>query len=371
MSARQPLHASHHAPTVLAREESTLKRIEKSHFGTLPDGTDVWLFQLRNAHGLVCKVMSHGAAITELHLPDREGNCFDVVLGHSSLADYLKNEAYLGATIGRVANRISDARFVLDGQVYQLSANDGANHLHGGLRGFDRVVWHAEPSIQKSAASLLLTYLSRDGEEGYPGSLSVQVRYTLTDQNELRMEYEATTDKPTPVNLTNHTYFNLAGGGDIRNHVLTVNADHYTPLNASHVPTGAIMPVAGTKADFRLPTRIGSRLANDPDSHSGFNHNYVLNGNGPRLALAARLHEPASGRVLEMWTNQPGLQFYTGQYIQSVPPGKRGLIHGPNSGLCLEPQHFPDAVNHPRFPSIILLPGQKYQHRTAWKFTTS
>lgn len=369
MSTALSLQDSVPSAPALERGHSSHKRIEKSHFGKLAGGDDVWLFILKNVHGMACKVISHGAAIAELHVPDRNGKLSDVVLGYPFLADYLNQDGYVGATIGRVANRIAAARFELDGRIHQLRANDGVNHLHGGVRGFDKVVWAAEPLVYETSAKLSLTYQSKDGEEGYPGTLSAKVFYTLTDQDELIIDYEATTDKPTPVNLTNHTYFNLAGEGTIFNHRLNLAADHYTPLNDQHIPTGEIKPVRGTKADFRFPSQLGTCLQELAAVANGFNHNFILNHGDRNVAFAARLHDPISGRVLEFWTDQPAIQLYTGQYIQPTPIGKYGRKYGPNSGLCLEPQFFPDAVNHQHFPSVILHPGQIYRHQTIWKFS--
>lgn len=323
-----------------------------------------------NAHGGVCEIMNYGACVTRLHLPDRHGENADVVLGYARLEDYLNSDAYFGATIGRVANRVADARFRLNRSVYQLAANDGGNHLHGGIRGFDKVVWTASPSVDDSSATLALTYRSPDGEEGYPGTLDVRVSYTLTNENELIIHYRASTDKPTPINLTNHTYFNLAGEGSILDHHLTLNANWHTPLDRRHIPTGRIEPIRGTAFDFCRPTRIGSRLEQLDGQPRGFNHNYILDTGEQPLTRAARLYEPDSGRVLELWTDQPGLQLYTGHYVKPSPVGKHGLAYGPNSGLCLEPQRFPNAVNESAFPSTILLPGDEYRHQTVWKFST-
>lgn len=345
-------------------------RIEKSHFGKLPGGADVCLFNLSNIHGMTCKVMAHGAAIAELQVPDREGKLADVVLGYPLLTDYLKQDGYMGATIGRVANRIAAARFLLDGCIHQLSANDGVNHLHGGICGFDKVLWIAEPQADDTSETLTFRYCSQDGEEGYPGTLSATVAYTLTDDNELIIQYGATTDKPTPVNLTNHTYFNLSGEANILNHRLNLEADHYMPLDKFHIPTREIASVSGTAADFRSPTQLGTRINQFSDGSRGLNYSYVLNQSRATPSLAARLHDPESGRVLELITDQPSIQLYTGSYLKSPPKGKGGRVYGPNSGLCLEAQWFPDAVNFNQFPPFILYPGKKYQHRTIWKFST-
>ncbi len=345
-------------------------RVEEFLFGKLPGGALVRGYTLRNARGLRCKLMDYGASLLELHVPDREGRLEDVVLGYSRLEDYLKDDAYVGATIGRVANRIAGASFTLEDKTYQLTTNDGPNHLHGGIRGFDKVIWTALPDLEKSPATVSLNYLSSHGEEGYPGNLRTRVDYTLTDDDELLITYRATADRPTPVNLTNHTYFNLAGKGNILEHQLTVEASRHTPLNQDHLPVGSSESVQGTPFDFRSPAPIGPRLARLDVHPRGFNHNFVLDGAEGGLVRAAKLHDPRSGRVLELLTDQPGLQLYTGHYVKASARGKNGHVHGPNAGLCLEPQHFPNAVNVAAFPSIILKPGQEYIHRTVWKFST-
>jgi len=343
--------------------------IKSVRFGALPDGAEATLFTLANANGLVCKISDYGGIITELHVPDRNGKPADVVLGYEQLQPYLEGTAYFGALIGRVANRVARGRFTLDGQAFQLAANEGPNQLHGGKRGFDRVIWRAEPFYANGSASLRLTYTSPDGDEGYPGALKVVASYTLNDENELRLEIEATSDKPTPVNLTSHSYWNLAGIGDILGHILTIAADHYTPVDKLLIPTGEIKPVKGTPMDFTMPSGVGSRfeqLKNDPP---GYDNNFVLKGGGGRLVLAARVHEPVSGRVLELLSDQPGLQFYTGNFLKGPISGKHGTVYGRHSGLCLEPQYFPDFVNHPNFPQSILRPGQTYRQTMVCRFS--
>lgn len=346
---------------------AALERISESHFGTLPNGLPVSVFTLKNCRGVLCKIMNYGACLMELHLPDRDGKYADVVLGFSRLEDYLRNHAYVGATIGRVANRIAGARFALDGRTYSVTANEGTHHLHGGAYGFDKVYWKAVALANGSSASLVLSYLSRDGEEGYPGALAVTASYTLTDEDELRIDFEASTDQPTPVNLTNHTYLNLAGRGTVLDHHLTLNADHHTPLNDAHIPTGAIDPVDGTAFDFRRPARIGARIEQLGPNSRGFNHNYVLNSSTGRGLCAACLVDPGSGRRIELWTDQPCLQLYTAGYIVKPLAGKYGSSYGVSSGLCLEPQSFPNAVNQAGFPSIILSPDKTYRHQSVWK----
>ena len=341
--------------------------VQRSGFGNLPDGTAVDLYTLTNANGLVAKVATYGTIITELHVPDRRGELGDIVLGFDNLAQYLKGHPYFGCTVGRVTNRIAGARFTLDGQTYALAANDGPNHLHGGLKGFDKVAWKAAP---QTGAAVRFTYTSPDGEEGYPGTLAAAVTMSLTDANELRIDYRATTDKPTPVNLTNHSYFNLAGTGDVRAHELMIAADNYTPTDGALIPTGEIKPVKGTPLDFTIPQPIGSRFAQLHTTPVGYDHNYVLNGGGKGLALAARVYEPGSGRVMEVHATQPGVQLYTADFLDGSLTGKRGVVYHQHTGFCLETEHFPDSVNQPNFPSVILRPGQAYRHTTVHKFST-
>jgi len=342
--------------------------VSVTSFGQLPDGTKVKLYTLTNSSGLVAKITDYGTIITELHVPDRAGKNGDVVLGFDNLPQYLGSHPYFGATVGRVANRIAKGRFTLDGITYSLAVNNGPNHLHGGLKGFDKVVWKAEP---QAGAAVQFKYSSADGEEGYPGKLDVTVLMTLTDQNGLTIDYTAETDKPTPVNLTNHSYFNLAGQGDILQHELVINADQFTPKDENSIPTGTLAPVRGTPMDFTKPHAIGARFAELKDVPAGYDHNFVINGGGKRLSLAARVFEPKSGRVLEVLTTQPGVQLYTSNYLDGSLTGKRSVVYRQYSGVCLETQHFPDSVNHPQFPSIILHPGQTYRQTTVHKFATA
>ncbi len=342
--------------------------VQKTPFGKLPDGTVIELYTLTNAKGLVAKVMTYGAILTELDVPDRQHQLGDVVLGFDNLDQYLAGDPYFGATIGRVANRIARGKFTLDGQSYTLATNNGPNALHGGLKGFDKVVWQAEPVEVPHGAAVRFSYTSPDGEEGYPGTLHATVTYTLTDRNELRLEYTATTDKPTPVNLTNHSYWNLAGEGDILGSILTLNADRYTPVDDTLIPTGELAPVKGTIMDFTKPMAIGSRLGQLTNNPQGYDHNYVLNSGGGKLAFAARVYEPNSGRVMEVYTTEPGLQFYSGNFLDGTLKGKRGMVYRQHDALCLEADHFPDAVNHPEFPSTILRPGQTYHELTLYRF---
>jgi aldose 1-epimerase len=329
------------------------KGMQKSSFGASRDGREIHLYTMTNAHGLRCSVATYGATLTELRAPDREGRWANLILAYPRLEDYENGKAYLGAIIGRVANRIGQARFVLDGKTYALAANDGRNHLHGGLRGFDKRVWEAEPSEN----ALRLRYTSADGEEGYPGTLQVTATYTLTDANELVLDCEAETDQPTPVNLTSHPYWNLAGEGDILGHELTVASDCYTPCDGEFVPTGKLKSVAGTPFDFRRAAAIGSQIG------AGHNTNYVLRRDPGRTVWVACVKERSKGRVMEVLTDQPGLQFYTGTFLKGV--------HQPYAGFCLETQGFPDAVNHANFPSVILRPGEIYRHKSVCRFSAA
>ena len=321
--------------------------VKKSPFGTLPDGTAVDLFTLTNAHGLVAKITNYGTIITEVRVPDRQGKLGDIVLGFDNLGQYLKGHPYFGCTVGRVANRIAGGKFTLDGKAYTLAVNNGPNHLHGGRKGFDKVVWKAEP---QTGAAVTFSYTSPDSEEGYPGSLKVTVVMTLTDADELRIDYSATTDKPTPLNLTNHSYFNLAGEGDVLGHELMLAADHFTPSDAHLIPTGEIKSVKGTPLDFTTPKTLGLRITELKNDERGYDHNFVLNNGGKALALAARVHEPKSGRVMEVHTTEPGIQLYTANYLDGSLTGKNGVAYRKHSAFCLETQHYPDSVNKPNFP---------------------
>jgi aldose 1-epimerase len=341
-------------------------QVRKSSFGKLPDGTAVDLYTLENANGLVAKVTNYGTIISELHVPDRDGKYGDVVLGFDNLEQYLKGHPCFGCTVGRVANRIAKGRFTLDGKTYTLAVNNGPNHLHGGLEGFDKKVWKAEP---QQGAAVKFTYTSPDGEEGYPGTLMAAVTMTLTDDNGLRLDYSATTDKPTPVNLTNHSYFNLAGHGDVLRHELMIAADYYTPSDSTLIPTGEIKAVKGTPMDFTRPQPIGSRFGHLQGEPVGYDTNYVLNSGGKGLVLAARVYEPETGRVMEVHTTAPGVQLYTANFLDSSLTGKGGLVYRQHAAFCLETQHFPDSVNQPEFPSVILRPGQFYRQTTVFKFS--
>jgi aldose 1-epimerase len=342
-------------------------------FGRLPDGREVDVFTLTNAHGVEVRALTYGATIVSLRVPDRAGRLEDVVLGYDDLAGYLKKSPYFGAVIGRYANRIARGRFTLEGRVHQLTINEPPHHLHGGLRGFDKVVWQAEERVGAGAASVAFRYTSASGEEGYPGRLAAVIACTLTDGDELTLDYEATTDEPTIVNLTNHTYFNLAGAGrgDVLGHELTLHADQFTPVDATMIPTGELAAVAGTPFDFREPAAIGSRIGSRDEqlAHGrGYDHNFVVRRGGPGLVAAARLVEPASGRRLDVRTTEPGVQFYSGNRLDGSIRGKGGRMYSARAGLSLETQHFPDSPNHPAFPSTVLRPGQEHRSTTVFAF---
>jgi len=349
---------------------------EKKPFGKTPDGQPIDLYVLTNKNGVEAAITNYGGAVVSLKVPDRNGKFADVVLGYDSLDGYVNDKSYFGAIVGRYGNRIGHAQFSLDGKTYTLAKNNGENSLHGGIKGFNKAVWPAKELPVKNGQSLELTYLSKDGEEGFPGDLHVRVVYTLTDSNELKIEYSATTDKKTVVNLTNHTYFNLAGpgSGDILGHQLVIEADKFTPVDASLIPTGEFRDVQGTPLDFRKATAIGVRIDQDDEQLKlghGYDHNFVLRrAAGAPISLAARVVEPNTGRVLEVWTTEPGVQFYTGNFLDGTARGKGGLTYARRSAFCLETQHFPDSPNQPKFPSVVLNPGEKYSTTTTYKFTT-
>lgn len=340
--------------------------ITKTPFGQLADDTPVDLFTLTNAAGLVAKITNYGTIITELHVPDRAGRLGDIVLGFDNLAQYLAGHPYFGCTTGRVCNRISQGRFTLDGKTYTLALNNKTNHLHGGVKALDKVVWRAEP---QPGAAIRFTHTSPDGDEGYPGNLNLAVLMTLTGDNELVIDYIATTDKPTPVNLTNHSYFNLAGAGDVLGHELQVFADFHTPSTDELIPTGEIRSVAGTPLDFREPRPIGSRLAELTNTPRGYDNNFVLRGASEKPALAAHVFEPRSGRIMEVLTAEPGIQFYTGNFLDGSLTGKGGVVYRQHSGFCLETQHFPNSINIPHFPNSVLRPGETYHQLTIHRFS--
>ena len=349
--------------------------IQSRSFGTLPDGREVTIYQVTSPTGMVMEVTNYGGIITRLTAPDRDGKFEDIVLGYDKLDGYLEETPYFGAIIGRYGNRIGKGQFTLDGETYTLAQNNGENHLHGGIQGFDKVLWNAEPFSMGNEYGIVFSYESPDGEEGYPGNLSVKVTYLLTADNRVIFSYQATTDKATPVNLTQHSYFNLAGSSSdsILDHELMLAADHFTPIDAGLIPTGEIRPVAGTPFDFTTPTPIGERINADDeqiDFGLGYDHNWVLSDMTSAMRLAARVHEPTSGRVMEVLTEEPGIQFYAGNFLDGAITGKGGNVYEYRSGFCLETQHFPDSPNQPSFPSTILRPGETYQTRTIYAFTT-
>ncbi|HTJ22888.1 MAG TPA: aldose epimerase family protein [Gemmatimonadaceae bacterium] len=354
---------------------SAARGVTKSLFGTLADNTPVDLYTLRNKSGIEARVITYGGVIVSLATPDRDGKLDDIVLGFDSLPPYVKDSPYFGAIVGRYANRIAKGRFTLDGKTYQLPVNNAPNSLHGGDRGFDKVVWDATPFDSAGGVGVVLSHVSPDGDQGYPGAVRVQVTYTLTDSNQLAVAYHATTDKATPINLSQHTYFNLTGARrDVLDHVLTLNADRYTPVDSTLIPLGELVSVAGTPFDFRTPTAIGARInANDEQLRRGrgYDHNFVLIPAASGLTHAAHVLEPTSGRTLDVYTDQPGVQFYTGNFLDGTLHGKQGRVYGHRYALCLETQHFPDSPNEPSFPSTILRPGQEFSSRTVFAFGTS
>jgi aldose 1-epimerase len=344
-------------------------KITNEHFGVMPDGREVKLFTLSNCAGMEIKVINYGGIVSNLNVPDRSGTAGDVVLGHDTLDGYLHRSRYFGALIGRYGNRIRRGQFELNGVAYSLPLNNGKNHLHGGVKGFDKVFWDAE----EVAGGLQLTYRSWDGEEGYPGNLEAIVIYSLTDANELRIEYSASTDQETIVNLTNHSYFNLAVEGTILKHELTINADAFTPVDETLIPTGEIRSVKNTPMDFTTATAIGTHIEN-PDEQmkfagGGYDHNFVLRAPDSGMRLVATVHDPQSGRTMEVVTTQPGLQFYSGNFLDGSLVGKGSHPYVKHSGFCLETQHFPDSPNHANFPNTVLKPGEQYRQITIYRFS--
>ncbi len=342
--------------------------ISKSAYGTMPDGRAVDLYTLTNADGLVCKVINYGGIITELHVPDRTGKLGDVVLGFNNLAQYVARNPFFGCVVGRVANRIANGRFILDGKTYSLPINKAPNCLHGGPKGFDKAVWKAELMDGPNGPAVEFRHLSPDGDEGFPGALSVRMTYTLTNRNELRIDYEATTDRTTPVNLTNHSYFNLACVGDVLGQVLELKAARYTPADDNMIPTGIIADVAGGPLDFTQAKPIGRDLKRVTGKTNGYDHNFVIDGGGRGVVVAAKAHDPASGRSMEVSTDQPGVQLYSSNDFDGTLAGKGGVIFQLHTAFCLETQHYPDSVNKPGFPSTILRLGETYRTTTIYAF---
>ena len=352
--------------------KSPVPMVERTHFGTLPDGEEVERFRLQNTAGAEASIITYGATLVSLATPDRDGLIEDIVLGYDSLAGYLEANPYFGSIVGRYANRIAEGAFTLDGETYTLARNNGPNHLHGGVKGFDKANWEVEQIIEDTnQVGVSLNYVSADGEEGYPGTLEVRVTYLLTEDNRLIVDYEGTTDKATPVNLTQHAYFNLAGEGSVEDHHLTLAASHYTPVDSTLIPTGEILSVEGTAFDFRGGKRIGEQIDDDDQQllyGGGYDHNFVLDRVSGDLVLAATVLEPESGRILEVYTTKPGMQFYTGNFLDGSITGKNGVQYGRRSGFCLETQYYPDSPNQPNFPSSILRPGEVYQTQTVFAF---
>ena len=360
---------------IVANLDAATAGMTHKSFGKTPDGAEITLYTLTNANGMEVSIINYGAIVVSIKVPDRSGRFGDVVLGFDSLDGYEAENPFFGAIVGRYGNRIAKGEFKLDGKTYTLAKNNGPNSLHGGNKGFNKVVWSARDASKPGLPAVHLTYISKDGEEGYPGNLTVEVTYTLTAQNELKIDYSLTTDKDTVANVTNHSYFNLAGegSGDILKHELMLAADKFTPVDDTLIPTGELKPVAGTPFDFRKSTAIGARIEQDDQQlkyGKGYDHNWVLNRVAAApISLAARLHDPSSGRTLEVWTTQPGVQFYSGNFLDGTIHGKSGHVYGLRSGLCLETQHFPDSPNHPNFPTTTLKAGAHFRSTTIFKFS--
>lgn len=342
--------------------------VSRQLFGKLPDGSETYLFTLINHCGITLKVTNYGGRITSLIVPDKNGKSGDIVLGFDSLSGYLAANPYFGAIVGRYGNRIAKGKFEIDGNKYTLAQNNGVNQLHGGIKGFDKVVWKAEDFKTEKSVGIRLSYLSRDGEEGYPGNLNAVVTYTLTDDNRLIFDYSATSDKATPINLTQHSYFNLAGKGDNKSHEVMISASKYTVVDSTLIPTGELRDVKGTPFDFTVSKPIGKDLLATGGNPIGYDHNYVLDTKGIK-DLAVRVVEPASGRIMEVYTDQPGVQFYTGNFLDGTITGKYGNVYKQHSGFCFETQHFPDSPNQPTFPTAILKPGETYHTTTIFMFS--
>jgi aldose 1-epimerase len=350
----------------------TTPSVSKQAFGQTKEGVPVEIYTLRNKRGAEARICTYGGIVVSLKVPDRTGQLGDVVLGYDNLDGYLTNSPYFGALIGRYGNRIAKGKFTLDGTEYTLPINNDPNTLHGGTKGFDKVVWTAEPMVSLDGPGVRLRYLSKDGDQGFPGNLSVTADYVLTTDNALKLEYIATTDKDTVVNLTHHSYFNLAGKGDVLQHVVMIDADTFTPVDATLITTGELRPVMGTPFDFRTPTAIGARIGQDDEQlkfGKGYDHNWVINKTMGRMTLMARVTEPSSGRVLEVSSTEPGLQFYSGNFLDGTITGKGGCVYQHRNAFCMEPQHYPDSPNKPTFPSVVLKPGETFHNIIVYKFS--
>jgi aldose 1-epimerase len=348
-------------------------KISQCFFGKTVDGKSVEIYTLRNGRGMEARIITYGGIVVSLKTPDKNGNFADVVLGYDHLDGYLKKNPYFGALVGRYGNRIAKGKFALNGKSFSLAANNGPNHLHGGIKGFDKVVWTAKSVETSDGPALQLNYLSKDGEEGFPGNLSVTAVYTLANDNALRLDFAATTDQDTICNLTHHSYFNLRGSGDVLDYVVQINADQFTPTDAGMIPTGELRPVAGTPFDFRKPIAIGARINSDDEQikfAKGYDQNWIFDKPPGQLGLVARVFEKTSGRCMEVFTTEPGMQFYTGNFLDGDIIGKGGRAYPRRSAFCMEPQHFPDSPNHPHFPSVELKPGQIYKNTILYKFST-
>jgi aldose 1-epimerase len=348
--------------------------IEKTLFGKLADGKEIYAYTLKNPNGMVAKIINYGATVVTLSAPDKNGKFADVVLGYDNLDGYVKGTTFFGAIVGRYGNRIAKGKFTLDGKEYKLATNNGPNHLHGGVIGFNKVVWNAEPIENPASPALKLTYVSKDGEEGYPGTVTLKVTYTLTSDNQLKIDYEGTTDKTTILNPTNHSYFNLSGDPSktILDHILMIDADNTTPVNRGLIPTGVLADVTNTPMDFRTPKVIGKDIDAKFEQiqfGGGYDHNWVLNKHKEAVPKIVSVYEPVSGRFLEVFSDQPGVQFYSGNFLDGTVPGKNGIKYQKRSGLCLEAQKFPDSPNEPKFPSTTLKPGETYKQTTIYKFS--
>ncbi len=348
-------------------------KITKNEFGKTKDGKSVDIYTLVNSSNCEVRITNYGGIVVSLNVPDKNGQLGDVVLGYNNLNEYMENSPFFGALIGRYGNRIAKGKFELNGQAYMFAINNGPNHLHGGIIGFDKVVWDAKEIQNDNAVGLELSYFSKDGEEGYPGNLKVTVKYLWTNDNELKIDYASTTDKTTVVNLTNHSYFNLAGQGDILNHEMMINADKFTPSDETQIPTGELRDVKGTPFDFTSPTKVGARINEDDEQLKfgyGYDHNFVLNNSDGSLRKIASVYELTTGRLMEVFSTEPGVQFYSGNHLNETMISKEGTPYKTRYGLCLETQHYPDSPNHPEFPSTTLEPGQKYSTTTIYKFST-